>query len=142
MISILWIKLKKVTDRINQTSKRYNERRLKDKQIKEAFQLKLQNTFQELGEMDENEIEKQWSKTKYIYTEIAEETLGFRNYLSKEWMTEETWKKIEDRRDMKTKLLICKTRSKTEELQRKYNNKAREVKRSARADRKRDKRSS
>jgi hypothetical protein len=46
-------------------------------------------------------------------------------------MTEETWKKTEERRDMKRKLLICKTG----ELQREYINKAREVKRSAHADR-------
>jgi hypothetical protein len=42
-------------------------------------------------------------------------------------MTEETWKKTEERRDIKLKLLICKTWSKTEELQREYNNKAREL---------------
>jgi hypothetical protein len=81
MISNLRNKLKNVTDRFNQTSKRYDARRLKDKQIKEAFQLKLQNRFQELGDMDENEIEQQWSKTKDIYTETAEEILGFRNPL-------------------------------------------------------------
>jgi hypothetical protein len=40
-------------------------------------------------------------------------------------MTEETWK-IEERMDIKMKLLTWKTRSKTEELQREYNNKARE----------------
>jgi hypothetical protein len=48
----------------------------------------------------------------------------------KERVAEETWKKIEDRRDIKRKLLTCKA----EELQREYNIKAREVKRSARAD--------
>jgi hypothetical protein len=87
-------------------------RRLKDKQIKEAFQLKFQNRFQELGEMDANEIEQQWSKTKDIYTETAEEILGFWNPLRKEWMTEETWKKIKERRNIKRKLLTYKTRSK------------------------------
>jgi hypothetical protein len=51
--------------------------------------------------------------------------------LRKEWITEETWIKIEERRDIKRKRLICKTRSKSEELQREYNNKAREVKCSA-----------
>jgi hypothetical protein len=40
MIPNLRIKLKKVTDRFSQTSKSYDVRRLKDKQIKEAFQLK------------------------------------------------------------------------------------------------------
>jgi hypothetical protein len=41
--------LKKVTDRFIQTSKRFYVRRIKDKQIKEVFQLKLQKRFQELG---------------------------------------------------------------------------------------------
>jgi hypothetical protein len=49
-------------------------------------------------------------------------------------MTQEPWKKTEERRDIKRKLLTCKTRNKIE-LQREYNDKAREVKRSARADR-------
>jgi hypothetical protein len=47
MISNQRIKLKKVTDRFSQTFKRYDVRSLKDKEIKEAFQLKLQNRFQE-----------------------------------------------------------------------------------------------
>lgn len=101
-------------------------RRLKDKQIIEAFQLKLHSEFQELEEMDGCEIE-QWSKPKATYTETAEEILGFRNPLRKERLTKETWKKTEERRDIKT-LLICKTRNKIEELQREYNNKARDVK--------------
>jgi hypothetical protein len=54
MISNLRIKLTKITDRFSQTSKRNDVRRLKDKQVKEAFQLKLQIRFQEVGEMDEN----------------------------------------------------------------------------------------
>jgi hypothetical protein len=134
IISNLRNKMKKVTDRFSQTSKRYDMGRRKDNQTKEAFQLKLQNIFWELGEMDENEIEQQWWKTKDIYTETAKEMLGFRNPLRKEWMTKETWKKSEERRDVKRKLLIRKTRNKTEELQREYNNKAREAKRSACAD--------
>jgi hypothetical protein len=41
IISNLRILLKKVTNRFSQTSKRYDIRTLKDKQIKELFQLKL-----------------------------------------------------------------------------------------------------
>jgi hypothetical protein len=69
-------------------------------------------------------------KIRDIYTRTAEETLEFRNPLRKEWMSKEIWKKTEERRDVKRKLPTCKTRSKTEELQREYNNRAKEVKRS------------
>jgi hypothetical protein len=90
MISNFRIKLKKVTDIFSQTFRRYDVRQLKDKQIKEAFHLTLQNRFQDLGEMDENETEQPWSKNKYIYRDTAEEILGFRNPLRKDWMTEKT----------------------------------------------------
>jgi hypothetical protein len=54
---------------------------------------------------------------------------------SEERMAEKFWKKTEERRNIKRKLLSCKTRSKTEELQKEYNNKTRAAKRSSRADR-------
>jgi hypothetical protein len=39
-------------------------------------------------------------KAKDTYTETAE-VLEFRNHLKKEWITEETWKKTEVRRDIR-----------------------------------------
>jgi hypothetical protein len=41
LISNLRIKLKKVTEKFNQKSRTHDVRRLKDKEVKETFQLKL-----------------------------------------------------------------------------------------------------
>jgi hypothetical protein len=49
-------------------------------------------------------------------------------------MTQQTWEKIGERKRIKNEMNVCKTRAKKIELQRKYTEKNREVKRSARKD--------
>ena len=49
-------------------------------------------------------------------------------------MTQQTWEKIRERKRVKDKMNVCKTRAKKIELQNKYTKKNQEVKRSGRND--------
>jgi hypothetical protein len=48
---------------------------------------------------------------KHVVLGTAEEVLGFRNNRRKEWMMEETWEKVAERRKVKEKLNFSKTES-------------------------------
>jgi hypothetical protein len=72
---------------------------------------------------------------KHVVVGTAEEVLGFRNNRRKEWMTEETWEKVAERRKVKEKLNSSKTRRQKAELQAVHREKDHQVKKSARADR-------
>ncbi|XP_071578927.1 uncharacterized protein [Temnothorax nylanderi] len=75
-------------------------------------------------------------KVKSFLGYTAKDTIGFRNAKRKEWMTEETWMRIEERRALKIKLNSSKTRAQKAKTQAAYHEKVREVKREVRADRK------
>lgn len=87
--------------------------------------------------MDENEIEQQLLKTKKCTCihRNCRRNIWIQESPRKQWMTKETLEKIEERKDIKIKLLIYKKRSETEELQREYTYKEQEVKRSTRTGR-------
>jgi ATP-dependent protease HslVU (ClpYQ) ATPase subunit len=109
---------------------------LKQKNKKREFNLQLRNRFQKLGELENEEVEHHWLKVKDAFVKTAKEVLGFRNPTRKDWLSEETWKKTEDRRKIKDKLVSCQTRGRKIELQAEYET-DHEVKRNARTDRRR-----
>jgi hypothetical protein len=83
----------------------------------------------------ENEtIGGKWRKIRTTFTEASEKVLGFKEKNKQDWMTQQTWKKIRERKRIKDEMNVCKTRAKKIELQKKYTEKNREVKRSARKD--------
>ena len=83
----------------------------------------------------ENEtIEEKWRKIRTAFREVSEKVLGYKEKSKKDWMTQQTWEKIGERKRIKDEMNVCKTRAKKIELQRKYTEKNREVKRSARED--------
>ena len=49
-------------------------------------------------------IEEKWDKIKKVYTESASEILGYKTRKSKEWISGESWTKVEERRKLKSKL--------------------------------------
>jgi hypothetical protein len=60
--------------------------------------------------------------------------LGFKEKNEKDWMIQQTWEKIRERKNIKEELNACKTRARKAELQNKYAEKNREVKKSTRRD--------
>lgn len=70
------------------------------------------------------------------YKETAESVVGFRKKKDKQWITPETWRKIDERRKAKDKLLSAKFPRLTQRAKAEYKIKDKEVKRSARRDKK------
>ena len=69
-----------------------------------------------------------------MYSSTCEEVLGKVTRERKEWMSEDTWKIVEERRDLKAKMEAAKTRNQKLATTHAYNMKNTEVKRSCRRD--------
>jgi hypothetical protein len=68
-----------------------------------------------------------------IFLETSENVLGLKEKNKKDWITQQNWEKIREQK-VKDEMNVCKTRARKIELQKKYTEKDREVKRSARRD--------
>jgi hypothetical protein len=71
--------------------------------------------------LENEEVEYHWLKVKDVFVKTAEEVLRFKNRTRKDWLSEETWKKTEERKKIKEKLVSCSTRGRKIELQAEYN---------------------
>jgi hypothetical protein len=85
---------------------------LESAQLKLEYKMELRNRFEALNHSDDEDIEETWNKIKGIYLETAENILGFRQIKKKHWISEETWTKIQKRKNIKMMLNTNNTRSK------------------------------
>lgn len=88
----------------NWTEKQRRKTQLKDTAIKEKFELMLTNRFQALQKLHEedcSELETQWRSYKKAVIRACEEVIGRRTSHQKDWMSAETYKKIQDRNNKK-----------------------------------------
>ena len=83
------------------------------------------------------DVDKMWEQQKKTYVESAEEVFGFRKSKGKPWMSEDTWKLIDERRGIKTKIDSTRSERIKNKMRNEYREKDREVKRSVREDKRR-----
>ncbi|KAK7101726.1 hypothetical protein V1264_020063 [Littorina saxatilis] len=109
-------------------------------QIKTTFSLELKNKFQALQELQEEEentgntnVDAAWKRIEGIYTESSQTCLGYRTgQKGKEWIQQETWTAIEERRNIKKKVTDAKSARLKERYQQEYSEAHKKVKRLAR----------
>ena len=133
----LKLKLKKTLDDNKTNRKIIDIKRLNDCEVQRKFTTELRNIFKELENLDQDEepsVENSWQKIKQVYQQTAEKTIGYRKKLDKKWLSQDTWKTIEERTKLKGKVLNTKSPRLKENLQKAYSEKDKEVKRSARKD--------
>lgn len=84
-------------------------------------------------------IEQMWEtfKKAIIIKEATLETVGKKNKQHKAWMTKETWEKIENRRKIKQNILPNRNIDETTKLEKTYREVDKDIKRSARNDKRR-----
>ena len=128
------IKLKLARIRKEIGRRKFNLEKLNEREIRDQFSLKLQNRFDILQE--EENLEAQWDIFKRAHIETAREILGHKTQNRKIWITNETWKKIEERREMKNKLLEVKIEDRIQIIRAEYKLKNKEVKKAAKKDKK------
>ena len=91
-----------------------------------------------MGDGDEwaqdTDINAQWEKTKKILVDTCGSVLGRMKRIRKEWLSDETYRKIEERRKANQIMNDVRRRQWKREANRYYNEKNREVKKSCRRD--------
>ena len=136
----------------------YDVTKLKDPQCLNEFHLVLQNRFEALYEVvqdhhqDDEEDQHQnpqadqpeqqtseaanrkWKVIKQAYAETCDKVLGKASHKRKNWISSDTWNKMDERRKLKEKLNQAVTMQQKRQAQREYSEKDREVKRSCKND--------
>jgi len=105
--------------------------------VEKAFKLEPKNRFSALDNTateDHDNIQEKRNTIKKTYVEAAVNTIGYRTKKNKKWFTSETWKQIEERKNIKLRMINTKSIRLHEQLKTAYTAKDKEVKRSARRD--------
>jgi len=102
---------------------------------REAFSVAVSNRFQALAQEDnEGSLEDQWSKMKEVWKTTCADVLGRREQHNKEWISEDTLRKVAERKQAKAVLMASKTRAGKQAAQEKYADIDRDIKRRVRED--------
>ena len=115
------VKLK--LNRISKTkssSKKYDTTKLKLPEYQQAFKLELQNKFASLQELNSEDMETHWTAVKESYQKTAEATIGFHQKKSKPWISEESWRKVDERRNLKEKINSTKSERTKDKWRKEY----------------------
>ena len=135
------IKLKlKRTGPTPKGSPRFDVCMLKDSAIKKKFTIQLRNRYQALSstarddDADVLDINKHWTNIVEAYTETSKKVIGHRKKQHKEWISNESWRIIEERRSLKSRINNTKSSRIKQELQDQYRNTNKQVKRLIRRD--------
>ena len=129
LIGKVRLKLRKNRKR-HERSRQYDSAGLKDQQVKQTFQQELRNRFQILGDEQEMTID----VFNQAFKDTSEKVLGFKRKKKEEWISNDTWKKIDDRKDIKQKINTTKSERLKDKLRKDYSEKDKEVKRNAKQD--------
>ncbi len=137
VIAKLQLKLKRYANKTS-VGERYNVTMFRDPATREEYHLALSNRFAALQETSEDlNLEEQWQQMKETWKEACRGTVGIRKRQHQEWITPETLKKVEGRREKKEQLNQSKTRASKQAATTDYNRANREVKISTRRDKRR-----
>ncbi|XP_077867270.1 uncharacterized protein LOC144356268 [Saccoglossus kowalevskii] len=118
-----------------QIRQRLNIHQLKSPVVKNQFILEIQNRFSALEDLDQQDVKSNWDNIKNTYVETGKKVLGVKASKSKEWLCPHTWKLIDERKEIKNKLLNTKSQRLLDQLNELYRNENKQVKKSARNDR-------
>lgn len=136
--ALIKTKLKKTQARAA-TQPRFDTQRLRDNTVKAAFVSNLRNRFQILQNIPEQQedtnVNTSWKKVAALYTESSKKEIGYRkNKIKKDWIQQETRDAIEERREIKKKMLQTKSPRLRERQEKIYRDAHKKVKTLARRD--------
>ena len=80
------------------------------------------------------EVQELWEALRKAYVESAAEVLGFQKGKSKPWISQQTWKVIDERKEIKKKLDSTKSERIRNKIREQHRQKDKQVKRSVRED--------
>src|SRR3984885_7608136 len=118
------IKLRTITN--EKTEKRFDVEKLEDNMIKWQYDTLIQEKWRQSSLGSTSTVEETWREIRTIYTETAQQVLGYREKRKKTpWISKEVLEMSDQRRAMKATKTHC------EENRKKYNKMTREIKKKA-----------
>ncbi|XP_073817488.1 uncharacterized protein [Musca autumnalis] len=111
-------------------SRKFDIERLKIREVATAFANPLRDALNNIPA----EYRTSWSTVRDLYLTSAKNNIGYANSKRKPWISDETWTRLEDRKLAKEAINVAKTRNAKIEKTNEYNRLNREVKKSARTD--------
>ncbi|XP_062587114.1 craniofacial development protein 2-like [Saccostrea cucullata] len=118
--------------------KMYDVNKLKDPKVSKGFQLELRKRFQQLFDDESTITNEKLILVKEAYNETAEKILGQKKRKHKSLPTAETYRAIHERRKLKEEIGRSNSESIKEIKREEYKTKDKEVKRRARADKRKN----
>jgi len=129
------VQLKIAALRVRDTADRpkFNTDKLKSKMIHKNLEKEIEKITQRTQKANES-TEKKWHSIRTALLEASEEILGRRKISRKEWISDDTWGRIANRREIKGKLLNADNETEKTSLRRQYWGANKSVKKAARKD--------
>ena len=134
LVGSLRVKFTKIRRPYVAAKKKFNLDKLKSEPTVREFKIKLRDKLENQQQHLDNA--EHWKVITDALKQTAENTLGFRNFQRKEWISDATWDIIEERRMLKNKINNSTGQEQTS-LRVMYKELDRKVSRSARADKRR-----
>ncbi|XP_018022732.1 craniofacial development protein 2-like [Hyalella azteca] len=117
----------------NQVKPRLDVDRLRNDEMKKKYCMAVINKLDTTRNESDN-IEEIWEQQKNAYTKAAEEVLGYKKRVNKPWISNDTWRLIDERRTAKIRVESTRSERIKNRMREEYREKDREVKRSVRED--------
>ena len=114
----------------NERGRQFDTNKLKNADTKQAFQHELKNRFEVLANDQEMNID----IFNQAFRETSEKVIGFKKKKKEEWISSETWERIDERKGIKQKINSTRSERIKAQLKQLYSEKDKEVKRSAKQD--------
>lgn len=137
VVAILKLKLKKNWEMARPARQRYNTALLRDDNKKQEFRVSLNNKFQVLQDILEEEdgsLESKWEEIKEAVVETCQEVLGPKKHQHKEWISADSLSKIKKRKEKKMAINNSRTRAEKAKAQEEYTEANKQTKKSIRDD--------
>ena len=142
VLAVVKVKLRKA-GRKTKSRQQFDIGKLRDPKVKTSFVTHVRNRFQLLSDqadtqqdtdVDSDLIDTKWEEIKQTYLKATETCLGFRKKDRKEWLSDDTWREIEKRREMRKQFLDAKSDRLKDRYKKQYREANKAVKRKSRAD--------
>ena len=127
------IKLKAFKKQTENRRIKFDTTKLQQPERKKAFTIALKNRFQVLEHMES--VEEIWETMEKGYIETAKDILGVKKRGHKPWISKESWKLVDERKQVKQQMNNSRSERLKENLRSKYSRIDKEVKNSIRKDR-------
>jgi hypothetical protein len=132
VIGEIRLRVARVQRREEKIGCRYDVRRLENPEVKRAYVEQLETRASELP--NGGTVEEQWTGIKNAFVTTSDETLGKVRSGRREWMSDETWRIVDERRKAKAGIEQARTRSAKAVARQRYAELEKAVKRSCRRD--------